>query len=427
MIGRIVIAAWFALALCAVAPAQTIAITGATVHTLTDDEPLENATVVVTDGVVEALGTNLAVPDGATVIDARGKVVTPGLFDPLSKLGVVEVSLVEETVDSAHAGRYGAGFDIADAINPYSSVIGANRIEGVTRALVLPGAPREGGGVLAGQGAVTRLSGDADHLVARRAVMVAYLGEAGAALAGGSRAAALQTLAELLQDAEDYNRHRDEFEEGARRDYAGNRVDLEALWPVVSGRTPLLVHANRRSDLQALIALKDEFQLNVVVAGGAEAWMVADELAAAGIGVILDPLLNLPGSFDMLNATLENAARLHDAGVVFAFSQSDEHNPRNLTQVAGNAVANGLPWDAALRAVTLNAARLLGVTADCCVIEPGARADLVVWSGDPLEVTTFADEVFVDGRRVDMRSRQTLLRDRYRDLSGRWPPAYRQR
>lgn len=420
------LAALLSVVLCTTpwAGAENFAIVGATVHTLTSNDALENATVLIEDGVISAVGRNVSVPDGTTVIDGRGKVVTPGVFDAYSSLGLVEVSAVDDSVDESHAGRYGAGFDIANAINPRSTVIGINRVEGVTRALVLPSAPREGGGVMAGQGAVIALHGGRDYLIKRGAAVVAYLGDDGAALAGGSRAAALQMLKEALQDANDYNQHRNEFEEGARRDYVVNRVDLEALLPVVSGRTPLLVHANRRSDIEALIDLKSELDLKIVIAGGAEAWQVAAELAQARIGVIVQPLTNLPGSFDMLNATLANAARLHKAGVLIAFAGSDSHNSRNLTQAAGNAVANGLPWTEALRAITVNVAQLLELDEDCCTLTPGVTADVVLWSGDPLEVTTFADDVFVAGARMDRHSRQTLLRDRYRHLNKVWPPAY---
>ncbi|MFK7888219.1 MAG: amidohydrolase family protein [Gammaproteobacteria bacterium] len=408
------------------AQAEDFAITNARVHTLGAAGTLDSATVLIRDGRIVAVEAELAAPDGVTVIDAAGRVVTPGIFDVLSSLGAVEVSAVDGTDDTSVTASYGAGFDIADAINPRSSVIDVNRIEGVTRALVVPSAPYgQTGSVLAGQGAAIALGNSADDvLVARGAAVVAYLGEFGSALAGGSRAAAVQSLREALEDADDYNRHRDEYDEGDRRAYSVSRLDLQALLPVVSGRTPLLVYADRVSDLRVIIDLKSELSLNIIVAGGAEAWMVADELAAADVPVIVDPFENLPGSFDSLNASLENAARLQKAGVLIAFAQGDSHNPRNLTQAAGNAVANGLEWEAALAAITLNPAKMLGLDEGCCYLQAGVDADLVLWDGDPLEVTTFADEVFVRGERIDMQSRQTLLRDRYRTLDAPLPPAY---
>ncbi|MFK8015791.1 MAG: amidohydrolase family protein [Gammaproteobacteria bacterium] len=428
--NRFAIRATIALLSCQLASAvaaQSFAITNARVHTMTEQGTLEGATVVIDNGVIRAVGVDIDVPDAATTIDAQGRALTPGIFDVLSSLGAVEVNAVEESDDTAHSGHYGAGFDIADAINPRSSVIGVNRIEGVTRALVVPRMSyEEADSVLVGQAAAIALSpNDEDVVVARRVAMVAYLGEAGAGVSGGSRAAAVQRLREALQDADDYNRHRDDFDEGDRRAYSVPRLDLEALLPVVSGRTPLIVHANRVSDLRVLIELKRDLDLNLIVAGAAEAWQLADELATSGIPVIIDPYENLPGSFDSLNATFGNAQTLQEAGVMMAFAQGDSHNPRNLTQAAGNAVAHGLDWEAALAAITVNPARMLGLDGDCCTIEPGTSADVVLWDGDPLDVTTFADEVFVAGERIDMRSRQTLLRDRYRQIDGPLPHAYR--
>ncbi len=417
-----------ALGACAVAAlaagAEQYAIVGATVHPLDGQGTLNGATVLIRGGRIEAVGVDVEVPAGAEVIEAIGKVVTPGIYDPLSSLGAREISLVEGTVDNVAAGRYGAGFDIADALNPRSTVIDVNRIDGVTRALVVPGWHEEGH-VIGGQAAAIRLAHSDHFLVERGSVVVAWLGEAGAALAGGSRAGALATLREALQDADDYNRNREDYESGNRRGYSVERPDLEALLPVVYGRTPLLVYADRASDVAGALALKDEFDLKLIVAGGAEAWLLADEVAAADVAVILQPLQNLPASFASLNATLANAARLHEAGVRIAFSAVDNHNPRNLTQAAGNAVANGLPWEAALRAITVNPAAILGHDDECCTLEAGKEADLVVWSGDPLELGTFADQVFVRGERIEMKGRQTLLRDRYLDLDGDWPPAYR--
>jgi imidazolonepropionase-like amidohydrolase len=416
------------VAACFVAHAQAedFAITNARVHTLADKGTLDSATVVIRSGRIVAVEAELAPPDDVTVIDAAGRVVTPGIFDVLSSLGAVEVSAVDGTDDTSVEASYGAGFDIADAINPRSSVIDVNRIEGVTRALVVPSAPYgETGSVLAGQGAAIALGESAeDVLVARGAAVIAYLGEYGSALAGGSRAAAVQNLREALEDADDYNRHRDDYDEGDRRAYSVSRLDLQALLPVVSGRTPLIIHADRVSDLRVIMDLKSELSLNVIVAGGAEAWMVADELAAAKVPVIINPFQNLPGSFDSLNASMENAARLSATGVLIAFAQGDSHNPRNLTQAAGNAVAHGLEWNTALAAITVNPAIMLGLEQGCCRLEAGSDADLVLWDGDPLEVTTFADAVFVQGERIDMRSRQTLLRDRYRDLDTPLPAAY---
>ncbi len=404
--------------------AETYAIVNAKVHTLSSKGTLQDTTIVIDDGRVTDLGPGARVPASAEVIDAEGHEVTPGIFDPISYLGIVEIGGVEQSVDDALANSYGPAFSVADAINPRSTLIAINRIEGVTRAVVVPDAT-EGSGILVGQAAAISLGGTDDYLVDRRAAMVVFLGEAGSGIAGGSRSGALLRLKEALQDARDFKANRDAYDAAQRRGYALSRLDLEALQGVIEGEVPLLTFVNRASDIQSVLEFADEYDVKVIIVGGAEAWLVAGQLAAANVGVILNPLTNLPGSFESLNASIENAARLHEAGVPIAFAMSDSHNARNLTQLAGNAVAHGLPWEAALRAITVNPAAMFGQDNKCCTIEVGKETDLVIWDGDPLEVTSFPTQVIIAGEMVPMTSRQTLLRDRYLELDSELPPAYR--
>ncbi|MFL6290481.1 MAG: amidohydrolase family protein, partial [Thermoanaerobaculia bacterium] len=210
------------------------------------------------------------------------------------------------------------------------------------------------------------------------------------------------------------------------RELEVSRLDLEALQPVVRGELPLVLAVNRASDIQAALRLAKEEKLKLILAGAGEAWVVADEIAAAQVPVLITPLNNLPGSFDFLGATLENAARLHKAGVTFAFMSVAAHEAYSIRQGAGNAVAYGLPWDAALAALTTVPARLWGIEDSYGSLEPGKDADVVVWTGDPLEITTWATEVFIRGRQVPIMSRQLELRDRYKDVGNAVPPAYRQ-
>ncbi|HWP94227.1 MAG TPA: amidohydrolase family protein [Gammaproteobacteria bacterium] len=422
--------AFFACALAAFAArAETVAIVGGKVHTLGRAGTLEPATVLIRDGRIEAVGTNLKVPAGATVIDAAGKVVTPGFMDAYGRLGVQEIELEDSTTDfSMKNPRFGAAFSVADAINPRASKILVNRIEGLTRAAVVPASESFGenglGNVISGQGVVIHLGGTREFLVRSPAAIFAVYGEEGAALAGGARGAALLVLREALADARDYGMNRAAFEQRARRDYALSRLDLEALQPLLRGEIPLVVEVHRAADIEAVLKLAREFGIRLVIAGGAEAWLVADRLAAANVPVIIDPAENLPSRFEMLGATLENAARLHAAGVMVAFATEDAANPRNIRQLAGNAVAHGMPYEAALAALTVNPARIYGVAGAYGALEAGKDADVVIWSGDPLEVTTFAEAVFVKGRPLPMRSRQTLLRDRYKELDEPMPQAY---
>jgi imidazolonepropionase-like amidohydrolase len=411
----------------ATASAETIAIVGGKVLTVGPQGTLDNGTVLIVDGRIAAVGEDVEVPAGAETIDASGKVVTPGLFSPFSQLGLVEVGLSAGPTDYAQRGdRFTAGFDVADAYNPRSTLVAVNRIEGVTRAVIAPtpGFPNESGAghVLAGLAAVVNL-GDEDALDRRSSAMVVSLGEYGSYFAGGTRTAAWLTLRNALDEALDYREHRGDFERGMRREYVHSVTDLDALQGVVNGNTPLIVAIERAADIEILIDLVNEYGLKAIIAGGAEAWMLADELAAARIAVILDPLANLPGNFDQLNARFGAASILVNAGVKVAIGDGSSHNARNMAQAAGNAVAQGLDWDAALRAITLTPAEIYGVGATVGSLETGKAADVVIWPGDPLELTNFPEQVFINGEKIPMVSRQTLLRDRYLQTDG--PPAYR--
>jgi imidazolonepropionase-like amidohydrolase len=314
-------------------------------------------------------------------------------------------------------------------IDPRSELIAVNRVEGLTRALV---APRASTGPIAGRAAVIDLGGELGGSPETRAwlhlapaAVVAGLDEDAAERSGGSRAAALLRLREALEDARDLAEHREAWENAARRPYAASRLDLEALQPVLTGELPLAVSAHRASDVEAALRLAADFGLRLVVVGGDEAWIVAAELARAGVPVVLDPLSDLPERFETRGATLDNAARLAAAGVTVAFTTGESHNARNLRQLAGNAVSYGLPWEEGLRAMTANPARIWGVGESYGTLEPGKEADVVVWDGDPLELTTYPEAVFIRGLEVPPDSRQLRLRDRYRDLQGPLPPAYR--
>ena len=337
--------------------AESFAITGARVHTVGPQGTLDDAVVLVEDGVIAAVGRDVDVPAAARRIDAAGKVVTPGLFAALGRIGVTEVSAVEGTVDYVQRGeQFAASFDIASAFNPRSTLIPVNRIEGITRAAITPesSSPDEQGNlshVISGLGAIVHLGGEDSPLTKRAAMLVVNFGETGGTLAGGSRAAALLELRTALDDALDYAGHRREFDSGARREYSVSRADLEALQDVIEGTVPVLAHADRASDIAALLALATEYRLRLIVAGGAEAWLVAEELAMARVGVILSAVNNLPGSFDQLGARLDTAALLDAAGVAVTFGGNrnmQTHNARNITQAAGTAVAHGLTWEAGL-------------------------------------------------------------------------------
>ena len=390
--------------------AETVAITGATVHTMGAAGTLRDATVVIAGGRIQAVGTAVAIPAGARRIDAAGKVVTPGLFDSFTQLGLVEVSAVRDTEDATNESpTLSAAFDVSDGINPRSMLIPINRVEGITRAISVPG---EGKSLFLGQGALIQLGGGPATVVRRSVAQFVELGEAGARLAGGTRGAAILALRTALADAVDFAANRAAYDRRQHRDYSLSRADLEALLPVARGEQPLVVDVNRASDIEGVLALAREMKLHVILADAAEGWEVAPEIAAAHVPVLVNPLADVPESFERLGTTLENAARLARAGVTVAFMSGDSHNSRNLRQLAGNAVANGMPWDAALAAMTSVPAHIWGL-AEYGTLEPGKDADVVIWDGDPLEVTSGAERVFIRGVEMPQDSRQLRLRDRY--------------
>lgn len=415
-----------------VASAQTTAITGATVHTVGPEGTLENATIVIENGRIAEVGTGIRVPAGAEVIDASGKIITPGLFSAMGQIGLSEVGAVTGTNDAVQRGDdFSAGFDVADAYNRRSVVIPISRIDGITRALIAPraGRPDEQGNssrVLSGLASVVQLGDSGDYLTRHGVAVVVNLGETGSAVAAGSRAAAIQELRAALTDALDYRRNKAAYERGDWREYSVSTADLVALVSVVEGDRSMIFAANRASDIEIVIKLASEFGLSAIIIGGAEAWMLAHELAAANVSVIIDGTANLPGNFDRINARLETGGILAAAGVRVAFGAGAQtHQARNITQSAGNAVANGMDWDAALEAITLAPAEMYGVDGEVGSIEPGKSADLIIWGADPLELTSYPEQVFIQGESVPMESRQTLLRDRYLQTDTDKPPAFR--
>ncbi len=411
-----------ALAACVLATpaaAQTVAIVGGTVHTGTG-EVIERGTVLMVDGRIAAVGADVTIPDGARTIDASGKVVTPGLFDAFTGLGVTEIGAEQNTADrSVTSDRISAAFNVADGLNPEATALAVTRVDGVTRAVVTPSSFASmfhGQGIIINLGATTA---DEMILVSPNAQYVA-MGEAGARAAGGARGAATLMLREALDDARDYARNREAYDGGRRRDYAMSRLDLEALMPVVRGTLPMVVMVHRASDIRAVLRLAQEYGIDLILAGVREGHRVADEIAAADVPVVVNSMTNLP-TFEALSSTYENAAKMHEAGVRVVLASFDAANSRKLRQIAGFAVSYGMPPAAALQAITSVPAEVFGVDSEFGSLEVGKAADVVIWSGDPLEITEWAEQVFIDGVPMTDATRQKALFDRYRDLS-RLPP-----
>jgi imidazolonepropionase-like amidohydrolase len=396
--------------------AQTIAVTGGTVFPVSGPK-IENGTVLIRDGVITAVGANVAVPAGATVIDASGKWVTPGLFNAGTQLGLTEIGAVQQTNDGTLAGNdVAASFNVGTALSPSSQLIPVTRAGGVTTALSVPG-----GSLISGQAVVIDLAGStaAEMLAGPRAAMVFNLGAKGAG--GGSRAGVLARLRRVLDDAREYSQRRGDYNQARMQPLGAAAADLAALQPVLAGTLPVIALADHHTDIDAALKLAADYRMRLIIGGGAEAWMVADRLAAANVPVILAPLTNIP-SYDQLGARYANAARLAAAGVRVAFTVADDgsHNARNLKYEAGNAVSYGMSWDQALRAVTLTPAEILGLGTRYGSLQAGRVANVVVWSGDPFEFSTAVEHVLIRGREIPLTSRQTELLERYRSL----PPKY---
>lgn len=394
----------------AVAEAAPIAYAGATIHTGTG-EVLTDATIVVAKGKIVSVGKGVSAPAGAETVDAKGMIITPGLVDALTSVGVIEVDLENATRDDHQSSPdlIRAGFRAADGYNPASVVIGVTRAAGLTSVGVIPN-----GGLIAGQSAWADLDGAtaAESIAAPRLALHVHL-DAGAA--GDGHATAILRVREAFDDARFFQKNRAAYDHNQTRRFAPSRLDLEALAGALDGKLPVVFHVDRAADILAALGVAREFKLRPVIAGGAEAWKVARELGAAKVPVIVYPLQQL-SSFDAIGAREDNAARLFAAGVAVALSTGETHNARKLRQVAGNAVRGGLPHDAAIAAITRVPAEALGMGARYGTLAPGKVANLVVWSGDPLEIATRVVDVVIRGKRVRRSNRQTALFDKYRTI-----------
>jgi len=393
------------------ANAQTVLIRGATVHTVGEQGVLNNSDVLIRDGKIAEVGSGLSAPAGATTVDASGRALTPGLFGGLSAIGVEEVSLEPTTADAgvilnapAYEMQWRPEFDVTAAYNPRSVLVPVARVEGLTWTMLAP-ASAEGGTFVAGQGAAVTLDGRYDAVLPNSRSLFINLGGNANAMSAGSRAGQWMLLDQAIRET----RSPSAQDEHVLLHPAGR----EALARFLSGGRVVFGVA-RAAEIRRAIAFAKRHGMKPVIAGGAEAWVVADELAREKVPVLLDALENLPYTFDGIGARLDNAALLNRAGVRIAFTQFNEsHNARKVRQLAGNAVAHGLPKDAALAALTVQPAEIFGLAGERGRIARGQVADLVLWNGDPLEVTSAADAVWIAGKAIEMRSRQTELRERY--------------
>ncbi|WP_265529420.1 amidohydrolase family protein [Sphingomicrobium marinum] len=412
------------------AAAEPVAITGGKLVIGDGSAPIDNGVVVIDDGRVIAVGgPDTAIPAGATIVAARGKWVTPGIVASFSRIGLAEVDGNVDAANDTDAddSPYSAALDISWSINPAADPINVSRADGVTRAII---APNAGEHIFAGRGAVIDTGNDYDPITRKNAFQLVELGERGTGLAGGSRSAAYLTFIEALEAA------RTGDLAAGPDDSQWTEADIRALGPVVRGEEKLLVHVNRSIDIMNALKLREMFpRLDMVLVGVAEGWRVAPAIAAAGVPVIAEPLLNRPGSFEQLASTQSNIGRMRAAGIeVSAAVLSDflNRSARNQRQFAGNLVAlqkvpghTGVSWDEAFAMISSKPAQMIGLGGEIGSLQAGRRADVVVWDGDPLELTSAAEQVWIDGVEQSLVTRQSRLAERYRSLApSSLPKAY---
>lgn len=402
------LAALFFAAPVAAAPT---AITGATVWTMSDDKPLENATVVVDQGHIVSVSVGGRVPQGASRIEAAHRIVTPAMVDASTQIGLGEVGGIdEERRGRVDSGPLGAAFSVVYGFDPEDQSLRQARADGVAWAMIDPDG--SGSAPFDGTAAVAGLGSRQSSVLQSKAAILVTIGGTSAARTGGSTAAAWQLLRNALDEARDYRSTLPSHP-------LINHLDAAALEPVLEGAIPLVIRCDRLADIKQAIALGRDYRLRLVVLGGAEAWAAASELAAANIAVILDPMATLPDDYDRLGSRPDSAALLAAAGVRLAFSVSAQgiyrswNSGPSMREGAGLAVASGLPYALGLRAITSSAAQLIGLPAKTGTLVPGAPADLVIWDGDPLEPSSAPSLVMIGGEEVSLVTRQTFLRDRY--------------
>ena len=428
MFARTRLAAATAALACSaqIASAQTIAITGGTVFPVSGPK-IENGTVLIRDGKIVAVGSAVAIPADAQQVDARGKWVTPGFINSATTLGLSEAGGPEfsggynETRAKGDDG-IAASYRAWRSINPRNTFIIPARQEGVTSVVVAPQ-----GGMIAGYAAIIDLVDAQSPMPMLRVGDIAVVGSFGAPASeiASARGEYWGRWSALIADVKDYAKNRMAYDSARTRDFVTTREQLEALIPVANGRIPLLVTVDRAADILAAIGFARTSGVRLWIEGGAEAWMVAKELAAAKIPVFTGAMNDIPTDFATLGQRQENAALLQAAGVPVILVGNGPGDPasfnvRNIRQEAGNAVAYGMPWEAALRAITLTPAEVMGLNAFIGSLQPGRDANVVVWSGDPFEFASVAEQVFVRGKTSTAKSRQQQLTERYLSL----PPGY---
>jgi imidazolonepropionase-like amidohydrolase len=404
---------------------DTYAIRNARIVTVTGPV-IENGTVVISNGRIAAVGSNVATPAGARIIDASGLTVYPGMMDADTEIGLIEIGSVAGSVDTSEIGDNNANIHVDVAIHPDSSHTAVARVNGITSVLT---APR--GGLIAGQSAILNLDGWTPREMVLKSPAAMHINWPGGGGRGGEfggfgpqrsvtelrreQDTQVENLKKILRDAAAYGDARDARAKDPGLPKQDLDLKLDALVPVARGQMSVVINVNAERDIKNAIAFAGEMKLKAIISGGAEAYKVADLLKAKNIPVIVGPVLRIPSrDDDPYDAAFTNAGLLSKAGVKIAFQTGDSSNVRNLPYNAGMAAAFGLPKEEALKAVTIYPAEILGVGDRVGSIEQGKIANLIVTDGDPLEIRTQIKHVFINGRDIPLTSRHTELYEKYK-------------
>ena len=397
----------------------TFAIRNATIYPVTS-APIPNGTIVFSKGVITAVGSNVTIPPGANVIDGTGLSVYPGLIDAGSTVGLLEVGSVPGTVDTTELGEINPNARAEVALNPHSNVIPVTRVNGITTVISEPR-----GGIISGQDALIQLDGWTPKEMTLKAPVAMHIqfpalrvmldeqppDEDAVKEAKKAYTEQMDKLRDTFRDAKAYAKSVQAHAHRYNRD-----LILEALVPVVEGREPVVIHANRERDIRAAIKFADEEKVKMILAGGMDVAKVIPELKSRQIPVIVGPVYELPlHEDDPYDLLFTNAKTLYDAGIPFALQslEGEPHNARNLPYQAATCAAFGLPKDVALKAITIAPAQIFGVADKIGSLEPGKIANVILTDGDPLEIVTHVKRLFIGGEDISLETYQTLLYEKF--------------
>ena len=383
---------------------EVLLLKNGTVYAGEDMNKLEGYDVLVKEGKIVSIDESIEF-ESDVVINLEGKILTPGFIAPFSHMGLIEIEMIPETRDDS-SSLYTAGFSISHSFNPASTLIPYNLNGGITTAISAPQSWR----LFKGLGSAFSLSGKPGSIVKKDLALFASLDTG-----KESKSANILLVQDSLKLARIFDEKSDfEFNNNIPDSIKYSKRDLLSLKRVANKEIPLVISADRASDIIALIEFSKAEDIKLVIMGASEGWMVAQELSEANIPVIIEPINNLPSSFDKLGSKLENASILQEKGVKILINSDryETHNAHLSRQGAGTAVSYGLPWNEAIKALTYNISSTFGLNGKGAIKE-GFDADLIIWDSDPLEVTSFPDKIYIEGELMSPETRSKMLRDRY--------------